>query len=83
MSEAVQQFVELAKVVGQEVDRRFVYWCPKCKKNTWHVLRALGGRRFEMCGVCGVYGEPRNLPNPPAPFPKREGGVSKKFVEEL
>ena len=58
MSKESVQFAELVKQVAQRVDKRFVYFCPKCKKHTWHVLRALDGRRFDMCGECGVFSDP-------------------------
>jgi len=60
MSKEVEQFVELVRLTPEVVDKKFVFWCPKCKVNTWHVLRALQGRRFEMCGVCGTYTDPKD-----------------------
>ena len=55
MSEEVRQFVGLVQLAPGAVEREFVFYCPKCKRNTWHVLRALQGRRFDMCGICGTY----------------------------
>jgi len=65
MSKEVEQFVELARLTPEVVDKKFVFWCPKCKRNTWHVLRALCGRRFEMCGECGTYTDPRERTSQP------------------